>query len=210
VWEQASTTKLTGGQHGLDPELVERVQRERLFDAMAKVVAEVGYQDTTVRKLLDRARISRLTYYELFENKEECFLAAYDEAIAQAFEQLEGACRAEAGATPDRRLHIAVGALLGFLADEPDVARMCVVEVLAAGPAARERRAATMDRLAALMGHFLSDARPDGGLGEIAARALVGGGEEVVYGAVERGETAELPRLAREIAETQLKLVLAG
>jgi AcrR family transcriptional regulator len=206
MWEQATTT-LTPGQHGLDPGYVERVQRERLFDAMAKVVAEVGYQDTTVRRLLDRARISRLTYYELFKDKEECFLAAYDEALEHAFRELGAACAAEAGGSPQARLRAALSALLGFLADEPEVARMCVVEVLAAGPAARERRAATMDRLTELMEAFLADAWPDRALGEIAARALVGGAEEVVYGAVERGDAADLPRLADEIAGAQLALL---
>jgi AcrR family transcriptional regulator len=209
MWDQAAT-KLAGGQHGLDPEIVERVQRERLFDAMARTVAEFGYQDTTVRRLLDRARISRLTYYELFKDKEDCFLAAYDEAVGHALERMREACAAAAGAPPDEQLRAGVQALLDFLAEEPAVARMCVVEVLAARPEGRARRAATMDELADAMERFLEQLRPDRYLGPIAARALVGGAEEVVYAAVERGETAELPELAAEIVETQLALVMAG
>lgn len=205
MWDQAAT-KLPAGPHGLDPALVTRVQRERVLEGMASVVAEIGYQEATIRKILDRARISKITFYELFDNKEQCFLAAYDDALAQLFARVERACQAEQLAPPAQRLEAALDALLGFLAEEPEIARLCVVEVLAAGPAGRERRAATMDRFAAMMESFLAEARPDRDLGPIAARALVGGAEEVIFGAIERGET-DLPALATEIADTQLKLI---
>lgn len=205
MWDQAAT-KLPAGPHGLDPALVERIQRERVLAATSSVVAEIGYQAATVSKILARARISKITFYELFDNKEQCFLAAYDDALAQAFERIERACAAEQLAPAQQRLGAALDALLDFLAEEPDVARLCVVEVLAAGPAGRERRAATMDRFASMMEAFLAEASPDRDLGPIAARALVGGAEEVVFGAIERNET-DLPTLAAEIADTQLKLI---
>src|SRR5215218_8776846 len=198
MWEQAAT-KLTAGPHGLEPALVARVQRERILEAMAATVAELGYQQLTIGKLLGRAGISKLTFYELFDSKEQCFAAAYDESIAQAFERIESACAAEALAPAEQRLGATIDALLEFFSEEPAVARMCVVEVLAAGPAGRERRLATM------MEGLLAEVRPD--LGPIAARALVGGAEEVVFGAIDRGQTAELPQLAAEIADTQLKLI---
>jgi AcrR family transcriptional regulator len=205
MWDQAAT-KLPAGPHGLDPALVTRVQRERVLEAMAAVVAEIGYQEATIRKILDRARISKITFYELFDNKEQCFLAAYDDALRQVFARVERACEAEAQAPPAQRLDAGLDALLGFLAEEPDIARLCVVEVLAAGPVGRGRRAATMDRFAAMMESFLAEARPDRDLGPIAARALVGGAEEVIFGAIERNDP-NLPDLASEIAETQLKLI---
>jgi AcrR family transcriptional regulator len=204
MWDQAAT-KLTAGPHGLDPALVSRVQRERILAGMTAVVAEIGYQQMTVAKVLDRARISKITFYELFDSKEQCFLAAYEDALAQAFERIEGACEAERLAPAEQRLGAAIYALLDFFAEEPQVARMCVVEVLAAGPPGRQLRAATMDRLAAMMESLLAEIRPD--LGPIAARALVGGAEEVVFGAIERRQAAELPTLAAEIAETQLKFI---
>ncbi len=205
MWDQAAT-KLSSGPHGLDPTVVERVQRERVLEAITEVVAEIGYQAATVSKILARARISKITFYELFDNKEQCFVAAYDDAIDQAFERIERSCAAESRAPAPQRLGAALDALLDFLAEEPGVARMCVVEVLAAGPAGRERRAATMDRFGALMEAVLAEASPDRDVGPIAARALVGGAEEVVYGAIERGD-GDLPALAREIADTQLKLI---
>jgi AcrR family transcriptional regulator len=205
MWDQA-TTKLSAGPHGLEPALVERVQRDRVLAATSSVVAEIGYQAATVSKILARARISKITFYELFDNKEQCFVAAYDDAIDQAFERIERACTAESRAPAPQRLGAALDALLDFLAEEPDVARMCVVEVLAAGPAGRERRAATMDRFAAMMEAFLAEASPRRDLGPIAARALIGGAEEAIFAAVERNEP-DLSALSAEIADTQLKLI---
>lgn len=204
MWDQAAT-KLSAGPHGLEPALVARVQRERILEAMAATVSELGYQQLTIGKLLDRAKISKLTFYELFDSKEQCFAAAYDESIAQALERIERACEAEAAAPAEQRLGAAIDALLDFFTEEPAVARMCVVEVLAAGPTGRERRAATMDRLAAMMEGLLAEVRPE--LGPIAARALVGGAEEVVFGAIERGQATDLSALATEIAATQLQLI---
>lgn len=206
MWDQAAT-KLQAGPHGLDPALVAQVQRERLLEAMTEVVAELGYQEVTVAKVLARARISKITFYDLFDNKEQCFLAAYEEALAQAFERIERACDAEAAAPPEQRLEAASDALLDFLAEEPHVARLCVVEILAAGPAGRERRAVTMDRFALMMERLLSEIRPDEALTPIAVRALIGGAEEVIFGAVERGQTTELPQMAPDVART-LKLLI--
>jgi AcrR family transcriptional regulator len=191
MWDQA-TTKLSAGPHGLDPALVERVQRERLLAAMTDAVAEMGYQDTTIAKMLRRARISKITFYELFDNKEQCFLAAYDDALAHAFERIERACEAERSAPAQQRLEAAVEALLDFLAEEPAVARLCVVEILAA----------TMDRFAAMLAGYAAETNPGRELGPIAVRALVGGAEEVIYTAVERGDVAALPSQAGDIAGT--------
>ena len=203
MWDQANI-KLTGGPHGIPRPVVTKIQRDRLMRAMAKTVAEFGYQETTVRRLLGRAGLSRRTYYELFEDKEDCFLAAYDEVVDHVLGLVVEAY--EEGGAPEGQIERGLRALLRFCADEPDIARMCVVEVLAAGPAGRGRRAATMDRFAAMMESFLAEARPDRDLGPIAARALVGGAEEVIFGAIERNDP-NLPALASEIANTQLKLI---
>lgn len=201
MWDQA-TIKLSAGPHGVDPAVVARVQRDRILATMTETVAEIGYQEATLGKVLGRARISKITFYEQFDNKEQCFLAAYDDAIAQAFERIEQACMAERRAAAAQRIEAAVDALLGFLAEEPAIARLCVVEVLAAGPPGRDRRATTMDRFATMLSGFAAQIDPDRELGPIAVRALVGGAEEVIFGAVERGETASLPAIAPDIAAT--------
>jgi AcrR family transcriptional regulator len=201
MWDQANI-KLTGGPHGIPRLVVTKIQRDRLMRAMAKTVAEYGYQETTVRRLLGRAGLSRRTYYELFEDKEDCFLAAYDEAVEHAL-ALTVAAYGE-GDVPEQRIERGLTAFLQFCADEPDIARMCIVEVLAAGPAARARRAETMERLSGLMESALNELRGDERLSKLSARGLIGGVHELIYTPIDRGETKDLPDLAEQIVSSQI------
>ena len=201
MWDQANI-KLTGGPHGIPKAVVQKIQRDRLMRAMAKTVAEFGYQETTVRRLLGRAGLSRRTYYELFEDKEDCFLAAYDEAIDHVLGLVVEAYRE--GDAPEQRIEHGLRAFLQFCADEPDVARMCIVEVLAAGPAARARRAETMERLSGLMEGALNELRGDEQLSKLSARGLIGGVHELIYTPIDRGETEHLPDLAEQIVTSQV------
>ena len=201
MWDQANI-KLTGGPHGIPRPVVTKIQRDRLMRAMAKTVAEYGYQETTVRRLLGRAGLSRRTYYELFEDKEDCFLAAYDEAVEHVLGLVVEAYRA--GDAPERKIEQGLRAFLQFCADEPDIARMCIVEVLAAGPAARARRADTMERLATLMEGALNELRGDERLSKLSARGLIGGVHELIYTPIDRGETEQLPDLAEQIVSSQI------
>ena len=184
MWDQANI-KLTGGPHGIPRPVVTKIQRDRLMRAMAKTVAEYGYQETTVRRLLGRAGLSRRTYYELFDDKEDCFLAAYDEAIdyvlglaVEAYQQ---------GETPEEKIERGLRGFLQFCADEPDVARMCIVEVLAA-----------------LMEGALNELRGDEQLSQLSARGLIGGVHELIYTPIDRGETEQLPDLAEQIVASQV------
>lgn len=201
MWDQAKI-KLTGGPHGIPRPVVTKIQRDRLMRAMARTVAEHGYHDTTVRRLLGRAGLSRRTYYELFEDKEDCFLAAYDDVIDHVMGLVIEAY--EEGDAPEDRIARGLRALLEFCAAEPDVARMCVVEVLAAGPTARARRADTMERLAGLMEEALTEIRGDEALSRLAARGLIGSVHELIYSPIDRGELDQLPELAEQIVATQV------
>jgi AcrR family transcriptional regulator len=206
MWDQANI-KLTGGPHGIPRPVVSKIQRDRLMRAMARTVAEHGYQETTVRRLLGRAGLSRRTYYELFEDKEDCFLAAYDEVIDHVMGVVIESY--EEGGSPEERIEHGLRAFLQFCADEPEVARMCIVEVLAAGPAARARRAETMERLASLMEEALSELRGDKALSKLAAQGLIGGVHELIYSPIDRGEVGHLPALAQQIVATQVAPLVA-
>lgn len=201
MWDQANI-KLTGGPHGIPRPVVTKIQRDRLMRAMARTVAEYGYQETTVRRLLGRAGLSRRTYYELFEDKEDCFLAAYDEAVEYALGLAVEAYGQ--GETPEQKIEGGLRAFLQFCADEPDIARMCIVEVLAAGPAARARRAETMARLAGMLEGALNELRGDERLSKLSARGLIGGVHELIYTPIDRGETEALPDLAEQIVASQI------
>jgi AcrR family transcriptional regulator len=189
--------KLTGGPHGIPRAVVHEIQRGRLIDALAEVIAEEGYLDTTVHKILKRAGISRRTYYELFKDKEDCFLAAYDEAAEHVVKVVQRAC-AEGG-SPERRIENGLRAMLEFGEREPNVAQMCIVEVMAAGAKARERRTQTMERLTNLVADVLAERFDDRGEALLRARVLTGGVHEMVYDALARGQAEGISELAGEV-----------
>jgi AcrR family transcriptional regulator len=202
MWELSRQVRLYGGKHGVPASVVSQVQRERLLEAMVNVAAEAGYQEASVERILAQARVSRRTFYDLFEDREDCFLAAYDEVIAhvvalmvQAFDQ---------GDEVEDKMRGALQAFCDFCAAEPEAARACIVEVLAAGPRARARRAEAMERLSKLVEQALPDTLADQRLGPLAARALVGGVHELVYQRVDQGQVSMLPALAAEILSAQM------
>jgi len=205
--DRRQAVRLAPGPQGLERAEVERIQRERLTAAMAHVVAEIGYEETTVEHVLVEAGVSRRTFYELFGDREDCFLAAYDVAMERVLRVVTDAyldCEA-----PERRIEHALETFLKLLAAEPDLARMCVVEVFAAGPRARERRADAMEHLAKLVQHALGELRGDDKLDRLSAQALIGAVHELIYLPIDRRDTASLPGMAREIVATQVAPLVA-
>jgi len=193
--------KLTGGPHGIPRAIVADVQRGRLLDATAEVIAEEGYLATTVHMILKRAGISRRTFYELFDDKEDCFLQTYQESADHVVELVKRSC-AEGG-TPERRIENGLRAMLDFAKGEPAVARVCIVEVMGAGPRARDRRAATMEKLTALVAEVLEE-RYDRDASALRARVIVGAVHEMVYDALSRGRTNGLSRVAEQVVDSYL------
>lgn len=127
---------------------VAEIQRVRIVGAIGELVRERGGAAVTVADVVARSGISRRTFYEHFEDREACFLAAFDRALASAGERVEAACRGERGRWRERT-RTALAALLEFCDAEPEQAYLCVVGALAAGPAALERRTAATKQLAA-------------------------------------------------------------
>jgi AcrR family transcriptional regulator len=178
------------------------VQRGRLLDALAEVISEEGYLDTTVHKILKRAGISRRTFYEIFTDKEDCFLAAYQEAADHVLVLVQRACRL--GGDPEIRIENSLRAMLEFAEREPHVARMCIVEAMAAGEEARKRRAKTMERLTDLVADALEARCESRAEALLRARVLTGGVHEIVYGALARGEVEGISDLAEEVVGSYL------
>jgi AcrR family transcriptional regulator len=202
VWELSRQVRLFGGRHGVPAAVVSRVQRERLLEAMVAVAAETGYLDASVERVLAQAGVSRRTFYDLFEDREACFIAAYDEIMAHVITIVVEAFRDDGSV--EQRLFRALDAFFAFCIDEPDAARVCVVEVLAAGPRARARRDQAMDRLTTLVAELLRETASYRDVGPLAARALIGGLHELIYLRVDRGEMAMLPALAEEIIAARM------
>jgi AcrR family transcriptional regulator len=186
------TERLPRGRHGLSRETVMESQRRRIHRAMVEVVSARGYPETRVVDVIDGAGVSRRAFYELFESKEDCFLATYDGLLEKLFEEVGRGFKAEPTAPWADRAAAALEALLEQLADHPADARFAVVEVLAAGPMALARRDAALWHFAAFLKSGLSEAAVE--LPETASLAIVGGVNELLYSEILHGEVARLPR----------------
>jgi AcrR family transcriptional regulator/DNA-binding MarR family transcriptional regulator len=141
--------RLTPGPSGLPRGQVTEIQRSRMLAAASEAVAEVGYAGMTIAQVIGRARVSRKTFYDVFADREDCFLAAFEQAISRA--QLVAIEAYEQEPHWRDSIRASLAALLTFLDEHPDLACLCVVEALAAGDAVLERRAQVLDELASIV-----------------------------------------------------------
>jgi len=137
---------LPAGRHGYSREQVAHHQRERLISGLAEAVAEKGYADVTLSDIVGHAKVSRRVFYANFESREQCFLAAFEVVVAH-LRELVAAAVAPAAGWPQQAIS-ATRAVLAFLAAEPDLARLCLLESRAAGPAVAARFNAAVGELA--------------------------------------------------------------
>lgn len=138
--------KLPPGRHLVPRDFVAQNQRERMLLATAELVAERGYQKTTIELIAKTARVALSTFYEQFSSKEECFLAAFDETVAAAAEVFEELL------DPDlpwaEQISAALEIFLEMVVNEPARARLCIVEAQAAGGESLARYQAMLESVA--------------------------------------------------------------
>lgn len=183
-----SQGKFPSGSRRLPVELVRAVQRQRLIAAMLDAAATLGYRETNVQDVIDRAGVSRPTFYEHFANKDDCFLAAFDAGAQRLRARVSGAT-AEGGNWRNW-LRLRLAAILAFAVAEPRTARTLIVEARAASPEATTRRVVLLDGCAACL-----DATAREMLAEplahspVTAAGVVGGVESVLYARLCRDES---------------------
>lgn len=190
-----SSGRFPSGVRKLPSDLVRAIQRERLIVAMLNAAAELGYLETNVQDVIDRAGVSRPTFYEHFSNKEDCFLAAFDSSA----ERLRKKVQAAAGKGGDvwrDRIRFALEALLRFASHEPDTARTMVVEARAASAAAVRRRVELMDDFARCLQTEAEVLLPgDRTQTAVTASGIVGGVESLLYSRLCKQEFGQLEAL---------------
>lgn len=188
-------------------------QRARILRAITDAVAENGYAGLTVGDIVARAGVSRRTFYEQFENKEECFLAAYGAGAQIVIDDIRGAIDGVLLPGSDWR-DVAREALAVYtraLASQPEFARVFLVDVLGAGPHALARRLHVHElfveqwRALAMLASYQDESI--GVVPDIALRALVGGTGELVQRHVLREGAETLEELAPELAELAIRLI---
>ena len=210
--------------HGLDPEEVRRDQRGRLQTALIELIAERGYQAVRILDLTKLARVSRPTFYSLYTDKEELFLATYDEIAKRTATTIMEAYETQ-GSTGER-LRTAMRAFAGLAAAEPEAVSLMVLGAFGAGPKALERRNRTLEALEQSIRASRSATRAGSGrsgtdrgraarttepagrraagkgaaANDLTVKVILGGIREVTAARLRRGQAAALPGLVDELA----------
>lgn len=166
-------------------------QRNRIQQAMVEVVSQRGYPETRVVDVIGAAGVSRKTFYELFESKEDCFLATYDVLLENLLGEAANAFDSHSEEPWPVRIAAALEALLVHLARHPDEARFAIVEVLAAGPKALARRDAALRQFTGFLESGRSESSVD--LPGITSIAVAGGINELLYSEILHGAAGRLP-----------------
>lgn len=190
------------GRHSLSREFIAQHQRARIISALAEETVEKGYRAVTVADIVRRAGIARNTFYENFSSKEDCFLAAADFGVKEALSQVLDATGKVEGWPA--RVNAGLAAFLRYVASEPALSRLCVVEALSAGPASVERYEDSMQAFVPLfrMGRKLCPHGEE--LPGTLEETIIGGIFWIVYQRIIMGQTEQIEELLPELTEFSL------
>jgi AcrR family transcriptional regulator len=151
---------------------VSEVQRARMLTAMMQEIAERGAANVSVAHVVGRSGVSRRTFYEVFEDREDCFLAAFDDALGQMAAVVIPAY--EASGSWRTKMRAALTALLECLESDPATGRLLIVESLAAGPKALQRRQSVLAQMISAIEQGQRDGKTRGEPPPLIAEGIVG------------------------------------
>jgi AcrR family transcriptional regulator len=176
---------------------VRAAPRLRLIAAMIEVVGESGYVGTTVARVIERAGVSRKTFYEHFANKQACLLDASDVILADGVRRMRTAF--EEADSLRERADAAIRAVFEATIENPGALRLSVVEVAAAGPIGVARRWQALLRFEDCIRDALEPEIEQTTVSDSVLRAIVGGLNWTLYRRVRRGEQAKLLPLVPDL-----------
>jgi len=194
---QASKRAVSSIRPPLPREFIALHKQRRIMDALAELAAEQGYEATKISDIVKRAGVARKTLYDNFEGKEEVFLAAFDAARDEVLRRVE---EGSAAAEGDWQVGMEAGlaAFLAYVAEQPTLARMCMIEALSATPATTKRYEDALDTFVELTRRSLPR---DERLPDTIAETLVGGVAWIVYQQIRRGDAERAEDLLPELTE---------
>ncbi len=182
--------------------MLSRSPREKILVAMAEAVAKRGYQGTTVEHIVKRAGVARNTFYESFKNREACLLAGFEEALAEVSERATVAAAKETEWPLQVRAALAV--LLDWVAENPALARTCLVESMTVGPEALERYEKVLQGYAPLLAQGRAGTEGPEELPDMLEDLIVGGIVWMIHQRLLRGEADRVPALLPTMLEFAL------
>jgi AcrR family transcriptional regulator len=200
--KKTETQSLPRGRHGLPRELVVENQRARILTGMIETVAEQGYGKATIANVIAVAKVSRKTFYESFDNREDCYRAAYE----ASFEFLRE--RVKAGSStlewPDS-VRGGLAALLESLESHPDLAAFFLISPASVGDETADRHHAAIRELVELLLAKLPSGPGDAATAEVRTEAFAGGLSRLAAMKVNGGEASELSALVPDLVELFLR-----
>ena len=193
----AATPTLPRGRHSLPRDEVVARQRARILAAMVRVVGQRGYHGTRVAHVTECARLSRRTFYDLYDGKEDCFVDAFGVAARTLVAPAERAVAERARSPWVERTTVAVGAFVDAVVEVPDAGRVVIVESLATGAEGLRRRDEALAPLYALLAE--AGARRGPRMPSVTGEIVLGGLLHVLFQELTGGDPPRLARRAREL-----------
>lgn len=200
--EAAVSSRLPAGRHGLPREFIVQNQRERIITALVDTVAERGYNATTVAHITKAASVSRRTFYEHFADKEACFLAAYGMVAGHIRDSMKAA--ADSFEEWPQQVRAALSTLLRFLAGEPELARLVMIEPIAAGGEIAARHRTTVTGFAEILKAGRPEHAGERPLPEATEETVVGGILSLIVREISAGRAEGLEKLLPDLVELTL------
>lgn len=204
----AGMPRLPAGRHGLPREFIAQNQRERIITALVDTVAERGYNATTVANITKAAAVSRRTFYEHFADKEACYLAAYEMVADHIRDSMQVAAQSF-GDWP-QQVRAALATMLRFLAGEPELARVVMIEPVAAGGEIAARHRQSMQGFVEILKAGRPEHAGERPLPEATEATLVGGIVSLIVREINAGRTDKLEALLPDLVELTLAPYLGG
>jgi AcrR family transcriptional regulator len=197
-----STARPLPGAEPLSRRFITQHQRVRIISALVQETAEKGFRAVTVADIVKRAGIARKTFYENFTSKEECFLAAQEYAMETALERVVAAAGSDV--SWPRRVRAGLAAFLEYVAEEPALAKTCMVEALAVSPTSIGYYEESQQSFVSLF-RLGRDVSPRAkALPETLEEAIVGGVFWIVYQRLVAAEAETITELLPELVEFAL------
>jgi AcrR family transcriptional regulator len=180
-----------------------RTQRERLLDAMVELSSSAGYQSVSIAQVSSRAGVSSATFYEQFDGKEDCLVAAYLGVAERVLVQMEPVSADSITSEKDwsEAARVALGRLLGAVQRDPDGGRVLYIESMAGGPRMLEERRRVLGEFEQRAQDFLDSTPAAGSVLDVPATALVGATRAIVSRHLRTDAEDELPDLADDLVK---------
>lgn len=171
-------------------------RRQAILEAMVRVVGRQGYKETSVADVIADANVSRTTFYKHFEDKQECFLAAYDMAVERILAEVLANCDADRDWL--ERVRTGLGTIVEMFALDPALARTTIVEVAGAGADARRRHWDAITRVTEFLGEG-KELAGDRELPENIALMAAGAVSGLIFDELLTGRAERLPKLLPDL-----------